>query len=84
MESYQFYLDTKVTNWFRTKFEIEADSLEEAKAAAIKLHNGGGLDGIPWESIDDTSETMTPEENGNQPTEELFYDDEVINTNYNP
>jgi len=31
MNNYSFYLDTKVTDWYRTAFEIEADSLESAK-----------------------------------------------------
>lgn len=84
MESYQFYLDTKVSTWYRTKFVVEGNTLEEAKEAAIKLHKAGALDGEPWDNIIDTTEPMTPEENGNQPTEELFYNDEVINTNYNP
>ena len=82
MESYQFYLDTKVTTWYRTKFEVEADSIDEAKAAAIKIHKQGELDGEPWEQVDDTIENMTPEENGNQPTEELYYDGEIISQNY--
>ena len=82
MESYQFYLDTKVTTWYRTKFEVEADSLDEAKEAAIKIHRLGELDGEPWEQVDDTIENMTPEENGNQPTEELYYDGEIISQNY--
>jgi hypothetical protein len=82
MESYQFYLDTKVTTWYRTKFEVEANSLDEARAAAIKIHRLGELDGEPWEQVDDTIENMTPEENGNQPTEELYYDGEIISQNY--
>jgi hypothetical protein len=82
MESYQFYLDTKVTTWYRTKFEVEADSIDEAKAAAIKIHKQGELDGEPWEQVDDTIENITPEENGNQPTEELYYDGEIISQNY--
>lgn len=82
MESYQFYLDTKVTTWYRTKFEIEADSIDEAKAAAIKIHKQGELDGEPWEWIDGTIEVLSYEDNGNEPTEELYTaDGELISDN---
>jgi hypothetical protein len=78
MESYQFYLDTKVTTWFRTKFEVEAESLDEAKEAAIKLHKGDALSDKPWENIDDTIEVLSYEDNGNEPTEELYTGDGVL------
>lgn len=78
MESYQFYLDTKVTTWYRTKFEVEADSIDEAKAAAIKLHKGDALSDIPWENIDETIEVLSYEDNGNEPTEELYTADGVL------
>ena len=30
-ETFDFYVDQKVTTWYRTHFEIEAESLAEAK-----------------------------------------------------
>jgi len=39
MKTFNFYLDTKITTWMRTDFEIEANSLEEAKLKAIEFHN---------------------------------------------
>lgn len=72
MESFDFYLDTKVTTWYRTPFEIEAESLEEARQKAIDYVKDDGHSTQSWEHIDDTIEIMEPGGNGGQPTEELF------------
>jgi hypothetical protein len=72
MESYSFFLDTKVTTWMRTEFEIEADSLEDAKLKAIEFHKQGNTSDISWEDIMDTQEPMSVEDNDGQPTEELY------------
>lgn len=74
MESYSFYLDTKVTTWYRTPFEIEANSLEEAQKLAIDYVEDDGHSTQSWEHIDDTVEVMEPGDNGGQPTEELYYE----------
>ena len=75
MKTFNFYLDTKITTWMRTDFEIEAKSLEEAKQKAIEFHLEMGTTELPWEENMDTQEPMSVEENDNQPTEEL-YDEE--------
>jgi hypothetical protein len=72
MESFDFYLDTKVTTWYRTPFEIEAESLEEAQKLAVKFIENGDHTEIGWHQVDDTTEGIVPEENGNEPTEELY------------
>lgn len=73
METFEFYVDTKVTTWMRTKFEIEANSEEEAKQLAIKFHDvESNTSSIGWDEIMDTQETMRVEDNGGEPTEELF------------
>jgi hypothetical protein len=72
MKTFDFYLDTKVTTWMRTKFEIEANSEEEAKKLAIEFHNQGDTSSIGWDEVMDTQEQMSVEENGGEPTEELF------------
>lgn len=74
MKTYEFYLDSKVTDWYRTPFEIEANSLEEAKELAIKFVENDHHCEIPWEQVDCTIEPMSVEENGNQSTEELYYE----------
>ena len=74
METFDFYLDTKVTTWYRTPFEIEAESLEEAQKLAIEFIDKDRHSEISWEHIDDTIEVMSVKENGNEPTEELYYE----------
>jgi len=74
METFDFYLDTKVTTWYRTPFEIEANSLEEAQKLAIDYVKDDGHSTQSWEHIDDTIEVMEPGDNGGQPTEELYYE----------
>lgn len=72
METFDFYLDTKVTTWYRTPFEIEANSLEEAKQKAIEFIEKDGHSDISWEQIDDTIQGMSVEENDGESTEELY------------
>jgi hypothetical protein len=72
METFNFYLDTKVTGWYRTPFEIEADTLEEAKEKAIDYVKSGETSYISWEQIDDTVETMSVKDNDGESTEELY------------
>ena len=77
MERYDFYLDTKVTTWYRTPFEIEANSLEEAKQKAIEFIENDGQADIPWEHIDGSIEPMMVKENDGFNTNELFCQDDV-------
>jgi hypothetical protein len=74
MKSFDFYLDTKVTTWYRTPFEIEASSLEEAKQKAIEFVKDDEHSSISWEQIDETTEVMSVDENDGQSTEELYYE----------
>jgi len=78
METFNFYLDTKVTTWYRTNFEIDADNLEDARKKAIEMYKSGTLSEFGWEQICDTIEMMSVKENGGYPTEELFSEDESI------
>ncbi len=75
LTTFNFHLDTKVTTWYRTNFEIEANSEEEAKQKSIEFIKRGDHTEISWEQIDETIEGMVPEENGNESTEELYYED---------
>jgi hypothetical protein len=75
METFTFFLDTKVTDWYRTEFEIEAKSLEEAKELAIKFVKDDHHSEIGWEQIDCTIEPMSVKDNDGQSTEELRTDD---------
>ena len=74
MKNFKFDLDQKVTIWKRTPFEIEAETLEEAKQKAIEFHQGGNTESLSWAEIEGTEEILGIEENGGEPTEELFLD----------
>lgn len=74
MKTFDFYLDTKVTNWYRTPFEIEANSLDEAKQKAIEFVKNDEQSSISWEQVDETIEVMSVDENGGESTEELYYE----------
>lgn len=76
METFNFYLDTKVTTWMRTNFEIEAKSLEEAKKKAIEFHKKGNTGNIGWEEVESVREEMSLEDNHGQPTNELYCEDD--------
>jgi hypothetical protein len=76
MQKFEFYLDQKVTTWMRTEFEVEAETIEEAKKLAIQKFNDGDLGEIPWEEVDCCQEVMTVEENGGFSTAEIYYADD--------
>jgi len=78
METFNFYLDTKVTTWYRTDFEIDADNLEDARKKAIETDNKGTLSELSWEQIDDTIEPISVGHNEGYATEELYSNDELI------
>ena len=52
MKKFDFFLDQKVTTWMRTEFEVEAETIEEAKKLAILKFKDGDLGEIPWEEVD--------------------------------
>ena len=82
MESFEFYLDQKVTTWMRTPFTVEAESEEIARQKAIEFVRQGGTDLLGWDEVMDTKEVMSVEENGGESTEEIFtYDGVLINSN---
>jgi len=79
---FNFYVDQKVTTWMRTNFEIDAVDEEDAKIKAIQFSKGDEISKLPWDEVMDTKEVMSVEDNGGEPTEELFKaDGEFINGN---
>ena len=82
MEAFRFYQDRKVTCWERTHFEVTAENYEEA-VALVKSWQGEDVlcfeddekviitDG---ETLFETSESLSVEENGRKPTIEVFAD----------
>jgi hypothetical protein len=73
METFDFYIDTKVTTWYRTPFSIMANSEVDAKQLAIDFIKNDDHSEYSWEHLDDTIEGMSTRENGGFPTEELYY-----------
>jgi len=74
MAEFEFHLDQKHTIWYRNNFVIEADTLEEAKAKVIEMCNTNSSDTLSddWETMFETAEQITPDENGGEATEELY------------
>lgn len=74
MEKFEFHLDKKVTMWYREYHYIEANSLQEAQKKIIDLF----ADDCMYETfnyqeaLDDTWEDITPKENDENPTAELW------------
>ena len=80
MKTFDFYQDRKVTCWERTQFSIEAESYKEA-LEIIKSWEGEDVlcfeddkqimvtDG---ETLYETSEAISPIDNGGRPTIEVF------------
>lgn len=77
MKEFDFYLDQKHTIWYRNKFTIEADTLEEAKAKVIELCNTdtGNLPSDDWDLLHETVEALSVGDNGGEATEELYTHD---------
>ena len=73
-KTFDFYVDQKVTTWYRTHFVIEAESLAEASKKALEFYEQGNTSDLPWEQYDGTTELMSVEENGGASVTELYTD----------
>ena len=96
MAKFNFHVDEKVSIWNRVHFEIEAES-KEAAIEYIKKHrkfNSYELESqiasdmdkdvefIETETLYETSENLSPSDNGGQATLEFYDEDnELIATN---
>lgn len=93
MNTFDFYQDSKVTYRMRTKFQVKAKNYEQA-VAIIKSWQGEDVMNhddeeqvifVEGETLLDTSENLSPEENGGRPTIEVFDDKgKEITNNLNP
>ena len=73
-KTFDFYVDQKVTTWYRTRFEIEADNIQEAEKRAVEFFEQGNTSDLPWEQYDGTIELMSVEENGGESVTEIYTD----------
>jgi len=71
MNTFTFHLGQKCTVWYRTPFEIEAET-EEAIIESQRMMDESELEGLPWEEIEGTVEMMLPCKNDNQSVTELY------------
>lgn len=81
MACYKFYQDKKCTVWERTFFTVEADSEEAAIRCAGQLGKGDlyaaemqqeGIAIDESETLYDSMEELSVDDNGDQPTVEVF------------
>ena len=79
---FKFEQDRKCTIWERFTFEVEADSLQEARAKVLEqAYTDYNLDDhFPgyYDLQHDTLEQMEPEENGGQSTRDILFEGESI------
>jgi hypothetical protein len=68
---FDFHVDTKHTIWYRSYFSVKAKTKDEAMYKAITMMNDFVRDENS-ELLIDTTEEMSPIENGGFATEELF------------
>ena len=73
-KTFDFYVDQKVTTWYRTHFVIEAESLAEASKKALEFYEQGNTSDLPWEQYDGTTELMSVEENDGASVTEIYTD----------
>lgn len=84
MTNFQMYSDIKGTIWIREYYDIEANSLEEAKQLAVELCKSDEFSDLHVESIETLYETFQPisiSDNGGEPTLELFVERELVLNN---
>lgn len=76
---FELYEDVKVTTWCRHSYEVEAETLEEA----VELVKDGDVDSTDMEEFFESDVFLTPQENGGQPTHEIYLakDDTLLYSN---
>ena len=74
-QTFDFYLDEKVTTWMRTKFEVGAKNKTEAKKKAIEMYLKGELDLLGWDEVEEVKERMSVIDNDGMSTAELYDED---------
>ena len=85
MSTFDFFIDRKITTWVREFHNIEAESLDEAKAEmAARFHDNMCVDTFDYQDpIESTDEYIEPGENGGEATAELYCeeDGQLVTTN---
>jgi hypothetical protein len=76
-KTFDFYKDEKCTIWTRAKFQIEAETYEQAVKMVKEMEENNEWDivDIRYEDMPETLEVLTPEENQYNPTVEIYSED---------
>lgn len=74
---YNFKVDSLIKCWERVYCEVEADTLEEA----IDLVKNEDFRCLDSEIFYETIELIDPEDNDNNATVEIFYDNNLVHSN---
>jgi hypothetical protein len=84
-QTFDFFIDRKVSHWVREYHQIQSESLDDAKAEmAARFHDSMCVDTFDYqESLDDTEEYLEPGDNDGNPTAELYSDEDgqLVTTN---
>lgn len=80
---FTFNIDVKETIWVKYEAMVEANNEEEAILKMKEIAKNPDYDKyvITSEFLYETSEDMTYEQNGNQPTIEVYYKDVMLENN---
>jgi hypothetical protein len=79
MKKFKFYSDRKITTWVRKKFEVGAESLEDAIKISITVTKDGSLDTlVGWEEIKGGRQIIKSEGFDDESTQKLFYKDNTL------
>ena len=86
MKTFDFYRDEKQTIWVRTRFDIQAESYEQAleKIKEVEADKSESYENTHyWEFLEETLEEITPEENKGEATIEIYSEDnnQLVYTN---
>ena len=73
-QSFEFYVDRKVTIWAREKHSVDATSYEEARLIMIQSFDNREFDDTFYENdyLFETEHDMSPKDNEGRPTLELY------------
>lgn len=74
MQTFNFYRDQKCSVWDRRRFEVKAETYEQAVAKVLEMEENDDYDEVDpiYEVLYDTLNDLTPNENYNFSTIEIY------------
>jgi mannitol/fructose-specific phosphotransferase system IIA component (Ntr-type) len=81
-KEYEFVIHEKITMWEAVKFNVWANSKEEALKLATEVFDTSEYpDDNDCQSLLETQELIEVGDNGGAPTKILYFDDNILKTN---